>query len=310
MHTLSYTLSPVLQKSLKDIEVKRESIILFPLSLASELQLQWDATIQRIYYSLHLAHNPVSQQEIARALSSPTRRAMLPAETDIVNYKRGLDIIKRDWFMSEKPIMPQVVQSLYKLVANDKTRLPENELMEMLVFLQTSREHPFVQAFVSYIQFSLIVPNSDASGKLARLLPYLFLAKNGLDFRGLLVIEEYFYKNERLMRELLIAADKRESVSVWIEHFIDSIANQLEHINKNLAQSQNSSTNNKNGNLTERQKEILTDFDHPGARITNKKVQERYGISQITASRDLSKLATLGLLFQYGKGRSVYYTRA
>jgi len=34
-----------------------------------------------------------------------------------------------------------------------------------------------------------------------------------------------------------------------------------------------------------------------------------FKVSQITASRDLSKLGALGLLFIHGKGRSVYYTK-
>ncbi len=43
--------------------------------------------------------------------------------------------------------------------------------------------------------------------------------------------------------------------------------------------------------------------------ITNKKVQKLFKVSQITASRDLAKLASVGLLFTHGKGRSVYYTK-
>ena len=48
--------------------------------------------------------------------------------------------------------------------------------------------------------------------------------------------------------------------------------------------------------LNERQKVILGILDQPGVSITNKTVQKRFKISQITASRDLSKLAILGLL--------------
>jgi hypothetical protein len=309
MHTLSYTISPVLQQTLKGIEVSRQHILLLPLSLVNELHYRWEANVSRIYYSLHLAHSPVNQREIARVLTSPNRRAMLPAETEIINYKFGIDYITREWFVNTKPVMPHALQTLYSIVADDKTRLPENEIMEMLIFLQTSRENPLVQAFIAYIQFSLMVPSSEVTGKMARLLPYLFLYKAGLDFRGLLVLEEYFYKNERLLRDLQAAIERRESVSVWIEHFVQSIASQLEVVEKAISQDSGNDSQ-KIWQLTERQKEILLSFDQPGLRITNRKVQQLFHISQITASRDLAKLSALSLLFSYGKGRSVYYTRA
>lgn len=61
--------------------------------------------------------------------------------------------------------------------------------------------------------------------------------------------------------------------------------------------------------LNDRQKSILNMLDQPTASITNRLTQKAYKVSQITASRDLAKLTTLGFLFSHGKGRSVYYTR-
>jgi len=61
--------------------------------------------------------------------------------------------------------------------------------------------------------------------------------------------------------------------------------------------------------LNGRQQSILSVLENPGEKITNKDVQKKFGVSQITASRDLSHLTTLGLLLAHGKGRSVYYTK-
>lgn len=310
MHTLSYTISPVLQQTLKEIDNRRQQIVLYPLSPATEISLRWEVTISRIYYALHLAHNPVTHKEIIRMLISPGRRSVLQAEKDILTYKQGMDYIVREWLVNSKPVMPQTVYALYKILAGDKTHLSEPELMEILIFLQTSRENPLIQAFIAYTQFVISVPQNDITSKISHLLPYLFLYKAGLDFRGLLVIESYFYHNERLMREMFEAIARRESMSVWIEHFIQSIAGQLEETLNKLAQSHVSQTSDQMTKLTERQKEILSAFEQPGVRITNRKVQHLFRISQITASRDLAKLSALGLLFPYGKGRSVYYTRA
>jgi len=310
MRTVSYTISPNLQQTLKQIEAIRARILISPLSHSVELKVRWEAACRRIYYSLHLSHSMVNQKQIVGALKNPGRRNMSDMEHEIVRYKKGFDYINSVWLMNSKPIMPQTLQTLYKITTDEKGKLPEQELMEILVFLQTSREHALIQAFIAYVQFTLSVPQDKSISKVARLLPYMFLYKAGLDFRGLLVLEKYFYEHERLMNELKLATERQEGITVWIEHFIDDTAKQLGETADNLEKNDKTDASGKIWSLTERQKDILSGFDQPGMRITNRKVQELFRISQITASRDLARLATLGLLFTYGKGRSVYYMRA
>lgn len=310
MHTLSYTVSPVLQQRLNEIEILRQKIVLFMLPPLTELELCWEANLSRIYYSLHLAHNPVTKRDIYKALTMPVKANTRSQNYEIIGYKRGLDYIRSEWLVNNKPIMPQAIRDLYKSVLDSKPHAIDATFMEILVFLQTSREHPLVQGFISYTQFMLSNNESDASGKIARLVPYMFLYKAGLDYRGLLVLEKYFYDNERLLKEMIAAINRNESISVWIEHFVQSVATDLDEVYQQLLQAHSSAGREKILRLTERQKEILSVFDQPGMRITNRKVQQAFRISQITASRDLSGLAALGLLFPYGKGRSVYYIRA
>lgn len=309
MTTLSYTISPNLQQTLKLIEKSRESILIHSLSHDKELKLRWDIMVKRIYYSLHLAHIMVNESDIAAVLNAPGKRNLAEKELSIVHYKKAFDYIHSFWYMNTKPVMPQAIHTILKKITDERIRLPESELMERLVFLQTSREHTLTQSFIAYIQFLILLPDTNVFGRLNRLLPYVFLYKSGLDFRGLLLLEKYFYENEKLMRELRLAVERKESVTVWIEHFVGYIANQLEDMSGKIVQ-ESSTEPAKMWSLSERQREILTSFDMPGARITNRKVQQVFKISQITASRDLARLASLGLLFQYGKGRSVYYMRA
>ncbi len=309
MKTFSYTISPLLQQHLKSIELARQRILLYPLSKEAELNFRWHANVKRIYYSLHLAHHPVDEKEITKALTKPEKRTIHPGEKDIIQYKKAFDYIARSWFVTKKPIMPQTLQSLYKIANGEKLPLSDNEVVELLVFLQTSSENPFIQSFIGFTQFNQLLSQTDQAGKFVRLLPYIFLYKSGLDFRGLLVIESYFYKNERLLRELPLAIQKQESITVWIEHFIEGIAKELEEVYIAITQGEISSVPVTFLELSERQKEILEVFDPPGTKITNKRVQQAFKISQITASRDLSHLSSLGLLFPYGKGRSVYYMR-
>lgn len=309
MQKLSYTLSPTVQQSLRAIESMRQTILLRPLSPKDEHRLRWEATIDRIYYSLRLAHSPVGKKDIVSILSTAGKYKGKKNEEEVIRYKRSLDYISHEWMVNTKPIMPQTVTSLYKMVTGEKFGASDQELMEILVFLQTSSENPLIQAFVSYIQLSHLVPQTDVSSKASRLLPYLFLYKPGYDFRGLIVLEAYFYANEKLLRDLSSVITTGESITPWIEHFVNGIGTLVGTIDEHLHEESGGLMPAAFWELTERQKEILSNFDMPGMRITNKKVQASFHISQITASRDLARLANLGFLFPYGKGRSVYYMK-
>jgi len=115
MRTVSYTISPNLQQTLKQIEAIRARILISPLSHSVELKVRWEAACRRIYYSLHLSHSMVNQKQIVGALKNPGRRNMSDMEHEIVRYKKGFDYINSVWLMNQKPIMPQTLQTLYKI---------------------------------------------------------------------------------------------------------------------------------------------------------------------------------------------------
>lgn len=58
--------------------------------------------------------------------------------------------------------------------------------------------------------------------------------------------------------------------------------------------------------LTERQRHIL-ELLAAGETITNRECQERFQISKVTATKDLTILVEAGLAAQIGRGRSVRY---
>ena len=100
------------------------------------------------------------------------------------------------------------------------------------------------------------------------------------------------------------------NLSGIIEFYTNAVLQQSENIQKRLKEKKFDTEQQESFfHLTDRQKQILSLFDEPGLRLTNRKVQELFDVSQITASRDLAKLAELNLLFSSGKGRSVFYTK-
>lgn len=136
------------------------------------------------------------------------------------------------------------------------------------------------------------------------------LVKLGYDFRGFIVLDEYFRHDLISYRQAVETSERNKNMTVWLEYFCQGVAMELEKTVEALkTQRFQTELPSTYWSINERQRQILNLLENPTAKITNKLVQKMFKISQITASRDLAKLASLGLLFSRGKGRSVYYTK-
>lgn len=318
MVNLLYNYSSNLESSLRNIENLRQKILLYPLSPRIELRLKWEAMIEKVYWSLNMAGNNLSKSQTVKILSQEKAiKRMNNSEKEVMNYKKALDHLKQEWLISPKIITVNTILELYNISVKPtggsightfKTR--EREIQHFLDYLQTGKEHPVIQAGVAQIQMISLAPFNVGNGRTARLIPYLILYKYGYNFRDLLVIDKYFTKDLLSLKHAIETAEKNKNLTIWLEFFTKGVEIQLREAFK-IMQLNRFSTDVPASfwKLNDRQKQILNLLDQPGAKISNKKVQEIFKVSQITASRDLSSLTNLGLLFAHGKGRSVYYTK-
>ena len=318
MPILAYNLSPKLKEHLQKIELLRRQILLTPVNPKVESRLKWEAGLQRVFWSLSLTGNSLGKPEMIRLLSRLGIRKLGQEQKQVINYKRALDYISENWLVSNSQITFVTIKKLYDICFKGigaqnlgSINSVKNDFEKILEYLQAGDENPIIQAGIAEIEAIGLSPRTDGNGSLARLIPYLFLYKYGYDFKGLLVLEEYLRRDVIALKTAITSVGKSNNLTVWLEYFALGVITQLEKalgdINKNRFTIDLPASFWK---LNERQKDILTFLDQPGIRISNKTVQKMYGVSQITASRDLAKLAKLGFVFQRGKGRSVYYTRA
>ena len=98
MTILAYNLSSNLKSNLQKIETLRRQILLLPIPPKSELRLKWEASLQRVYWSLVLAGNPLGKTEMVKLLSTQVKSRLSAEQKEVVNYKKALDYIKQDWF--------------------------------------------------------------------------------------------------------------------------------------------------------------------------------------------------------------------
>jgi Fic family protein len=317
MATLTFTFSDKLKEKIEKIEEIRKEILTFPISPRDEMTLKWEATIDRIYWSMALIDNSISKKEISDILLHPEKERLEKKELRVVELKNVFDFMYYDILATKLPINIQILRRTYEIgckdnrEANELGKNEERDLQKILEYIQAGSDHPIIKAGIIQIQILDNVPFRYANNRMSRLSSYLFLYKHFFDLKQLLVLEEYYREDLIGYKKAVEDATKSHNLTFWLEYFADGVlSNYQKIINRLKTDDLKRTTNSTLFKINSRQKKIISLLEKPGVIITNKNVQKIFKVSQITASRDLSGLANLGLILTHGKGRGVYYTRA
>lgn len=311
---LAYTLSAELSTQIATIETIRRRILLAPIPPKTELRLRWDAMISRIHHALSLEQVNLSKKAIVDMTTTQGRIKDKEINKSILGYKRAFDSIRENWLLNQKSISSRHILEIAEASEVTFSRTVFNSVRDaldnLLTYLQSYDDHPLIQAALVQSKIREIGPFEEKTEWIGRLLSYVFLYKYGLDFRGLLVLEEGWATDEVMYKKTLESVKTDINVNRWLFYFISSMAGSLENIVDQLIKpSFLSEAPPSFFALNDRQRRILEILENPQMTMNNRKVQHMCKISQITASRDLAKLTSLSLVFPHGKGRSVYYTK-
>lgn len=312
MIAISYTRTPRLLNLLENIESLRTKILLTPLSPKSELKYRWEIIIDKIYWTLNSDHIAVTKREVNDILLTHPLKAPSIINQPILSYRKALDLIIYEHLVSEKIVTLKTLMILHDTASRGKFIGYEEDIKDLLTYIGRDVAHPVIQAGIALFYLEAFEPFTQGTIRTAHLLSYVYLYRQGYDALGLLSFDEYLFKtNENAVK---IKKEMKEgNMTMWLEYFAEGIYLQLDEIKQKLMENPQGASPRLPAavfELSDRQRSILASLDALGSRVTNRKVQKLYSVSQITASRDLTKLATLGLLFTHGKGRSVYYTKA
>lgn len=315
---LAYHISENLASHLEKINKLRIELLTLPLSPKNELRLKWEAGLERIAWSLAMTETNLSKNEIAKILVSPPKKPT-SVESDILNFKKTLSYIRENWIGNQNQIDMAVVKKIYDLSCRETmgratglTEYAEKRMNFFLDYLEKAKsEHPAIAAAIAQEQTINVTPFDKGNGRIGRLLSYLYLYKSGYDMREMLVLEEFYRRDIVTYRRMLELAKIEGNLTFWLEYFafglLTALKKALDNVRGlNFSRSLPASL----WKLNNRQRQILEKLEVPGAKITNKEVVKLFGVSQITASRDLAKLTSLGLLLNHGKGRGAAYTKA
>lgn len=319
MIAISYTLTPTIQDYLLAIDKLRRSILLMPIPPAVEQKQRWLATEAHIRGSLSLSGASVTASQLHHLLLHPVKRPS-SWESEALAYKNALEIIRSDWTANPSPVQTSHVGalSIISMPHASKERMQalkisETDLKQLLTYSDSRKDHPLILAGVLYGQLMYTEIGSASRGILPRLITTLILAKYGYDCRGMLALEPQWEAAIESHTRAIKSIETHGNLTAWLEHFVIAAHTSYETLYARLldaASPEHTAPAAQTWNLNPREESILRYLANPTAKITNKITQRLFRISQVTASRDLSHLASLGLLLTHGKGRSVYYTSA
>jgi hypothetical protein len=315
MTILPYHLSSGLQKTLYLIEKNRVKLLAIPLPLKMETRYKWEATLEKIYLTAG-KENKFQYSSLAKLIYNNSKKQLSPNEVEVIAYKKGLDYISENWYANPKRLTPKNIKTLYQIAIGpvQDTKLPtsffKKDLKLLLDYIQSGKDNPINLAGSAYFHLLLKPELKETAVKLATLTSYLVMYKYGLSFRGMIVFEEFINRDTETFKRAMKYSLKVNDLTYWLEYFsyciLSAISKTLKEVNSGRYAVELSSNYFK---INSRQKEILTRLEVPDENISNKGVQEMFGISQITASRDLAHLAKLGLIAPLGKGRSIHYIK-
>ncbi|MBI5838183.1 MAG: Fic family protein [Candidatus Eisenbacteria bacterium] len=190
------------------------------------------------------------------------------------------------------------------------------ELMESIRRDAHEGEAPhIVSAAMAHLNLVMIHPFRDGNGRMGRCLQTLILVRSGVQAPQFCSIEEYLGRNRREYYDVLAHVGQGhwnpdEDCRIWVRFCLTAHFRQMLTILRRTKELQK---------LWDELEAIAADFGLPGRmlfaladaswslRVRNPMYRKNAEVTPAVASRDLSKLAELGLLIPKGEKRGRYY---
>jgi Fic family protein len=174
--------------------------------------------------------------------------------------------------------------------------------------------HPIVKAIILHFWFAYIHPFADGNGRMARMLFYWYLMKNGYWLIKYVPISTVIKNSRTQYSNAFVFSEQYDNdLTYFLSYNFDKLKKSLtmfnEHIERVKKKSESIDTILHDRDLNERQKQVLHYLGgNSGDTITAKKHANFQRVSWITASQDLKNLLKKGYVKTERQGREVFYS--
>lgn len=311
---IAFTYSPLLQRLTTSIDRYRVTILLTPLNPQKELALRSSATQSRILIALAQANIPMTATELSRLRTAPPKRPH-PMDQEALLYRQALLHIRDEWTgVTQYPSLSDIEVLMHISQRHSFPRISRiiqdasPDIATLLAYIHTSTDHPVVLAGITHAYLTQTPLHTQSQGRMTLLLTSLILARAGYDARGMLALEASLVGDHKAYTQARSSITSYGQMTIWLEYFATCTEMAYKTLETRLHAATHHLEKRALLHLNDRQKHILLLLDTYGAKITNREVQKRFGVSQITASRDLARLLSAGHIASHGNGRSISYS--
>ena len=300
MLTVSYNVSPPLKDGLAKVDDLHQKILTLPVSPVTEVRVRWQTTLAHLEGWASLSNQPITSTHILNMVDHPDSKNNSLITAKVLSYRNAVNYVREYWPANPDRVTFITIKHLATILGVN--RGSETEVGTLLTYLQTGQVHPLIQSATAHLYFY--------PSRLSYLASLLFLTKHGYGLRGWLSLEDYWSRDKQQYLSVIQQASNLANTTLWLEYFCQAMITQMEKIYSTLTGVSPAPTPVRAWNLTQLQQGIFSQFEKPDISITNKTVQSLFDVSQLTASRNLARLAYLGLILRHGGGRSTFYTKA
>ena len=346
MFNPNFKISNKILNNLTEIAEIKSIVDRSPVLPKQEAHLRRRALIKMAHFSTSIEGNKLAEFQVQKVMDGEKISAEQKEIIEVENYQKTLtkmeeisqnkkdisldDILGLHRILTKNLVVPEKNGHLRPnmvYVANIdhgkesvvytpcKTKEVEFYLKELVdwVVNNTQTTHPIITAGLLHYQFVTVHPFTDGNGRLTRLLTQLHLYQRKYDFKKILVLDEYYYRNRK---EYYMALDtgptynsrKHADLTSWLEYFTDGFVEEARTVKENLqAMGFAKELNNNEQIFLDKDQVKMMDFVATVGKITSNDVVDILQIPKRTAQSKLKTLSEMKLLQMRGKGPSTYY---
>ncbi len=346
MFTPKFNISNKILNNLTEIAEIKSIVERSPVLPRQEAHLRRKALVEMAHFSTSIEGNRLAQFEVEKVIDG---KAVSAAEKDLLevaNYQRTVRKMEEIAQIKKTFNLPDILL-LHKIltvglvdkekngklrpnmvyVANidhgkeevvytpPKTTEVEKNLQELIEWVHNNPQttHPIITAGLLHYQFVTIHPFTDGNGRLTRLLTQMHLYQRNYDFKKILVLDEYYYRNRQEYYMALdagptFASRKNADLTPWLEYFTDGFLEEATRVKENLqAMGFAKELSTDEQIFLDKDQVKMMDFIATVGRITSADVVEILEMPKRTAQAKLKELVDMNLIESQGKGPATYY---
>lgn len=343
MYHPKFTITTQLNNQIAQIEKFSHIVKSSRIIPEQEISLRYRATLESVHSSTSIEGNPLNPQQVKDALAGKSVRAIDQAVIEVQNYKKALDWLKK-CTDTNKELSVQDVYQLHSIVADQLlpakktgqirpgpiyivnqvddediiqyTGPSANKVQDLLknLFFWINKGgqelHPVLLASIIHFEFVTIHPFSDGNGRVARLLTKLSLALQNYDFKGVLVLDNYYAQNRLAYYQALSLGKtylQRSKIDLtpWLEYFVRGVVIEAEALAEELSVI-SLKDGEKQVELSKEEIAIIS-FVKQFQKISLSEAKDIVEGADRTAQRRLKNLVDKGFLKQFGQARQAHY---